>query len=202
MDGTKTISCDDGTTVTVNDGAAGAAGAAGANGTSCTVTDNMDGTKTISCDDGTSVVVTDGSNGSSCTVTDNGDGTKTIACDDGTSVVVRDGTNGRDGTVFDPTINYNAVHDANAPDYNTDCVSCHRGLDLPSSLDPTNFPGFHAQKLASPVIVGATLNDKCQVCHPTVDLFEGSAATFRRNVDTTICSTCHAAGTYMFYQAQ
>ncbi len=47
-DGTKTISCTDGTSVTV------------ANGVSCTVADNGDGTKTISCTDGTSVIVTDG----------------------------------------------------------------------------------------------------------------------------------------------
>ena len=50
-DGTKTVSCDDGTSITVSDGTDGAA---------CTVTDNGDGTKTISCDDGTSVTVGDG----------------------------------------------------------------------------------------------------------------------------------------------
>lgn len=50
-DGTVTVSCDDGTTVTVSDGTDGA---------SCTVADNGDGTKTITCDDGTSVTVGDG----------------------------------------------------------------------------------------------------------------------------------------------
>ncbi|HEY3356950.1 MAG TPA: OmcA/MtrC family decaheme c-type cytochrome [Polyangia bacterium] len=53
-DGTKTITCDDGTTVTVKDGQAGS---------SCTVTDNGDGTKTISCDDGTTVTVANGATG-------------------------------------------------------------------------------------------------------------------------------------------
>ncbi len=52
-DGTKTIACDDGTTVTVNDGVDG----------SCTVADNGDGTKTITCDDGTSVTVNNGDPG-------------------------------------------------------------------------------------------------------------------------------------------
>ncbi len=50
-DGTKTVTCDDGTTATITDGTDGA---------DCTVADNGDGTKTISCDDGTSVTVTDG----------------------------------------------------------------------------------------------------------------------------------------------
>ena len=53
-DGTKTISCSDGTSVTVSDGASGTSGS------SCTVADNGDGTKTISCGDGTSVIVSDG----------------------------------------------------------------------------------------------------------------------------------------------
>ncbi len=83
-DGSMTISCEDGTSVTVmngedgedgqdgQDGDNGAAGGVGATGpegppgpagTSCTVVDNEDGTKTISCDDGTSVTVSDGTDG-------------------------------------------------------------------------------------------------------------------------------------------
>jgi hypothetical protein len=45
-DGTATIACEDGTSVTVEDGM---------DGSSCTITDNDDGTATLSCDDGTSV---------------------------------------------------------------------------------------------------------------------------------------------------
>jgi len=88
-DGTVTISCDDGTNVTVTDGT---------DGSSCTVTDNGDGTKTIACDDGTTVVVGDGQDGQSCTVTDNGNGTKTISCEDGTTVVVSNGDPGDPAT--------------------------------------------------------------------------------------------------------
>ncbi|MGI5861973.1 MAG: hypothetical protein ACOX6T_07920 [Myxococcales bacterium] len=62
-DGTKTIACTDGTSVTVHDGQNGEDGADGQNGTSCTVTDNGDGTKTIACTDGTSVTVRDGQDG-------------------------------------------------------------------------------------------------------------------------------------------
>lgn len=47
-DGTKTISCTDGTTATVTDGG------------SCSASDNGDGTKTISCTDGSSVIVSNG----------------------------------------------------------------------------------------------------------------------------------------------
>lgn len=90
-DGTATITCDDGSEVTV-----------GGNAGTCSVTDNGDGTSTIACDDGTSVIVSDGV-GDNCTAVDNGDGTYTLTC--GTDVVVvGDGTscdvvdNG-DGTV-------------------------------------------------------------------------------------------------------
>ncbi len=54
-DGTKTISCADGTTATVADGR---------NGAGCTIVDNGDGTKTITCADGTTVTVSDASAGS------------------------------------------------------------------------------------------------------------------------------------------
>jgi len=90
-DGTSTITCTDGTTVTVSNGTDGT------DGTSCSITDNDDGTKTITCEDGTSVTVTDGANGGSCTIVDNGDGSKTISCDDGTTVTVSDGTDGSAG---------------------------------------------------------------------------------------------------------
>jgi hypothetical protein len=95
-DGTKTITCNDGTSATVSDGQAG---------TSCTVAVDGEGTKTITCSDGTSVTVADGADGSSCTATDNGDGTKTIACSDGTSVVVGDGNAGADGSSCNVTDN-------------------------------------------------------------------------------------------------
>ncbi len=83
-DGTKTISCPDGTTATVRDGQAGK---------SCTLTDNGDGTKTISCD-GTSFTVSDGQAGKGCTVTENADGSRTVSCADGTSFTVSDGEPG------------------------------------------------------------------------------------------------------------
>jgi len=93
-DGTATITCTDGTSVTV------ANGQDGSNGSSCTVQDNGDGTSTISCDDGTSVTVTNGQNGGSCTVVQNADGSSTIKCDDGSTVTVTNGTNGQNGSNF------------------------------------------------------------------------------------------------------
>lgn len=62
--GTATISCPDGTTVTVTNGTDGTDGTDGMNGASCTVADGPDaGLKTISCTDGTSVIVSDGQDG-------------------------------------------------------------------------------------------------------------------------------------------
>ncbi len=55
-DGTVTISCEDGTEVTISDGQDGT------DGESCTIVDNGDGTKTITCGDVT-VTVTDGEDG-------------------------------------------------------------------------------------------------------------------------------------------
>lgn len=49
-DGTKTISCTDGTSATVADGGA------------CSASDNGDGTKTIACEDGSLVIVSNGNN--------------------------------------------------------------------------------------------------------------------------------------------
>ena len=65
-DGTSTITCPDGTSVTIKDGVSGEggppgdpgeAGPAGDAGVSCTIVDNNNGTKTITCTDGTSIVV-------------------------------------------------------------------------------------------------------------------------------------------------
>ncbi len=66
LDGTKTIDCEDGTSVTVydgEDGIQGLPGLPGADGGSCTVADNGNNTYTISCDDGTSIVISDGITG-------------------------------------------------------------------------------------------------------------------------------------------
>lgn len=49
--GTKTITCEDGTNAIVSDGSAGA------DGKTCTVTDNGDGTATLVCTDGTQAIV-------------------------------------------------------------------------------------------------------------------------------------------------
>ena len=97
-DGSATVRCDDGTSVTLPPGTPGTPGTPGS---SCTVTDNPDGTKTIACEDGTTVTVNNGTAGTSCTVADNGDGTKTITCEDGTRVTVRDGQNAASALITD-----------------------------------------------------------------------------------------------------
>ena len=55
-DGTKTITCPDGTSVNLNDGQQGVAGTSA----SCSVTDNGNGTATISCTDGTTATIANG----------------------------------------------------------------------------------------------------------------------------------------------
>jgi len=68
-DGSATITCPDGTTVTVPPGATGPGGEAGLDGDSGPKGDP-------------------GDSGVSCSIVDNGDGTKTITCTDGTKVTV------------------------------------------------------------------------------------------------------------------
>jgi len=60
-DGSATLSCEDGTSVVISNGANGVDGI---DGNSCTVQDNNDGTATVSCNDGTSVVIDSGSSSS------------------------------------------------------------------------------------------------------------------------------------------
>lgn len=125
-DGGATISCEDGTFVTVPEAANGQPGTSctvsdqgdgtrlirctdgssvtvpnGANGTSCTVQSNDAGVKLITCEDGTTATILDGRNGASCTVVDNNDGSKTLRCEDGTVVTVRDGESAASAAVAD-----------------------------------------------------------------------------------------------------
>ncbi|MCB9597287.1 MAG: OmcA/MtrC family decaheme c-type cytochrome [Sandaracinaceae bacterium] len=62
-DGTATITCEDGTSATVNNGADGMNGMNGMDGTSCSVADDGMGARVITCDDGTTVTVRDGVDG-------------------------------------------------------------------------------------------------------------------------------------------
>lgn len=96
-DGSSTITCADGTSVTVQngrdgqdgqDGEDGQDGTDGEDGASCTVVDNGDGTKTISCEDGTEVVVRDGTDAGGCAVEPRDDGTLLLTCEDGTSRII------------------------------------------------------------------------------------------------------------------
>ena len=59
-DGTYTLTCPDGSSVVVSDGATGLTGA---DGEPCTVADNGDGSMTLTCPDGTSATVSDGTDG-------------------------------------------------------------------------------------------------------------------------------------------
>ncbi|MBI5608432.1 MAG: carboxypeptidase regulatory-like domain-containing protein [Deltaproteobacteria bacterium] len=93
-DGSATIACEDGTTVTLP------AGKAGLDGKNCSVVANPNGSKTISCPDGSTVTVYDGQNGKDgapCTVADDGAGTKTINCPGSPTATVHDGKDGVDG---------------------------------------------------------------------------------------------------------
>lgn len=93
-DGTATIRCADGTSVTVTQGREGGSGPAGDAGTSCTIQSRTDGGRALVCSDGT---MTDLPTGNACTVS-NIDGGRLITCTDGTTIPVLNGSNGTNGT--------------------------------------------------------------------------------------------------------
>ncbi|GAB4297447.1 MAG: hypothetical protein Kow0090_12740 [Myxococcota bacterium] len=148
-----------------------------------------------------------GKDGEPCSIADNGDGTVTITCGDGTSVTYEKGGGGggEDGggeiVVESAKLNYIAIHNPETTQYNSNCTGCHIGKEKETSLDPDNYPGFHARKLAISAIPGDTLNAKCLYCHPSVDLSSNrSAGNLRRNVDVAKCGQCHSGGEYKFYK--
>ena len=96
-DGTITVSCTDGTSVTLSNGRDGTNGANGTNGdagTSCSITTKGDGGRIVSCTDGT---ISDLPSGTACTISAV-DAGRLISCTDGTSFTVTNGTNGTNGT--------------------------------------------------------------------------------------------------------
>jgi OmcA/MtrC family decaheme c-type cytochrome len=99
--GAATITCDDGTTATVD---------SGMGASTCTVKDNGDGSKTIKCSDGTSVMVADGASGK--------DGAKGAPGADGAKGANgANGTNGADGAKgADGANGADGINGTNAPD--------------------------------------------------------------------------------------
>jgi predicted CXXCH cytochrome family protein len=94
-DGSATIRCADGTSVTLRNGMNGMNGTSGA---TCTVGSEDGGLRVISCSDGTRVSVPPGRDGVTCSVSSDLDaGVRTIRCSDGTSATVSDGRNGATG---------------------------------------------------------------------------------------------------------
>jgi OmcA/MtrC family decaheme c-type cytochrome len=97
--GSATVTCPDGTTVTVTNGSNGMNGTNGMNGAAGT--NGMNGTA------GTNG--SNGMNGTSCTLVINADaGSKTISCTDGTSVTLLDG---RDGTNANDIVNFATLNE-------------------------------------------------------------------------------------------
>lgn len=91
-DGSATIRCADGTSVTLRNGMNGTSG------TTCSVGSEDGGMRVISCSDGTRVSVPPGRDGVTCSVSSDLDaGVRTIRCSDGTSATVSDGRNGASG---------------------------------------------------------------------------------------------------------
>lgn len=85
-----------------------------------------------------------------------------------------------------------ALHDESAPEYNSDCLSCHRGVMQRATLNPS-IRTIHAVMV--PLIRGSDDNERCVTCHRgQVVLSEDKSppnANLRRNVAVEICAGCH-----------
>jgi len=136
-----TITCTDGTSATVLDGADGAAGA---DGSGCSVSDTEDGA-TITCD-GTSATVLDGADGaagadgldgadgSGCSVSDTEDGV-TITCDDGTFAIV-------DGTVTNEDLGDSGCSVGDVYSWDGDSWECDSGSLIGLSCADGQIPRY------------------------------------------------------------
>ncbi len=226
-DGTFTITCDDGTSVTVQKGEQGPPGPAGEDGTSCTVTDNGDGTKTISCTDGTSVTVNDGQpgqDGLACWDL-NGNGTADADEDkngdgnyDALDCQGPPGTAGNYPQIPAEYADLNLIqlHNPNSPVYQAAehgaCVACHGDRLAEKTLDE-NIPTAHQAMFHVPPFSTLSGSELCERCHTydrdgnriAVDLINyasaGSAGRLRKQVDVRSCAMCHGPGAeHQFYQ--
>jgi len=90
--------------------------------------------------------------------------------------------------------NLNAMHDANSPRYNSDCIKCHGNMLWEESLD-ANVEAIHP-KMIKYVLSETGENEitstTCRYCHRSVDFLEGSAGNIRKQVASSICADCHA----------
>ena len=139
-DGTITISCTDGTSVTVANGSNGTNGTNGDAGTACSITTKTDGGRIVSCTDGT---VADLPNGTACSISNIADGGRQISCSDGTVIPIVNGTNGTNGTNAVPSFRVDQFH----------------GTEL---LEKTAFDAT-GKYLANMTITGATASASGQV---------------------------------------
>lgn len=89
--------------------------------------------------------------------------------------------------------NIRALHEANSPQYNGDCLSCHRDVMQRTTLNP-KIQDVHIVMM--PFVEGynaakGPTNANCTSCHKGVD-FEGhSTAGIRNEVDAESCARCH-----------
>lgn len=86
-------------------------------------------------------------------------------------------------------INLIELHRNPGSSTNQQCLNCHKNILQDKTAKPKikTFHRLHLQsKLETP--------KKCQECHQSVDMREGSAGALRKQVDPSICAGCHDGG--------
>lgn len=86
-----------------------------------------------------------------------------------------------------------AIHDADSPSFNKNCLKCHQDVMKRGTLN-SKIKNAHAAMV--PFAPGydhkrGVTNEICISCHTKTDLLEHSAAQIRKNVSASLCAACH-----------
>lgn len=89
-----------------------------------------------------------------------------------------------------PGLNFLSIHDAESPQYNNDCGSCHADKTRDVFL-AKGIPSFHTLK--NNLFSAGGRTNSCTVCHTGADLIDESAAALRKQVSPSFCGQCHGS---------
>lgn len=86
-----------------------------------------------------------------------------------------------------------AIHSADSPSFNKNCLRCHQDVMKRGTLN-SKIKNAHAAMV--PFAPGydhkrGATNEVCISCHAKTDLLEHSAAQIRKNVSSAQCAACH-----------
>ncbi|MEW6744940.1 MAG: hypothetical protein AB1486_19475 [Planctomycetota bacterium] len=100
---------------------------------------------------------------------------------------------GKDCSTCHSEWNLVQIHDSSSPVYNGDCILCHGDMTDETTLSDS-VPGIHPRMCPYVYQAAGALeisNEVCMYCHESVDLLGGSAGNLCKQVEASICQSCH-----------